>query len=401
MQSIYLDYASTTPLDKRVAKAMEPFLGKSGDFFGNPSSLHHFGQKALAALDKARGTVARAITAYVDDIVFTASATEANNLVIRGALKAYYRARKTCRTIPKIIVSAIEHASVLETVRDLERDGAVRAVYLPVSREGIVDAQALVRALDRNTIVVSVMWVNNETGAIQPVAEISKIVRDFRLPAKRHTPSPYPLFHTDAAQAGLLCDLNVIASGVDAITLSSHKIYGPKGVGALYLNSDGRGDKTRVIAPLVTGGGHEQGLRSGTSNVASIVGFAQALELCVRERTQEYSRLSKLSLDFYRVLRQSIGGIEINGSLESRSPHILNLFFPHKDALGRTLDVAGIAVSSGAACAQRRVQPSHVLKAMGYNNEHIRASVRFSFGRFTTKKEVDETARRIIMVCTQ
>lgn len=397
MKNIYLDYAATTPLDKKVYKAMKPYFSDKEGFFGNPSSLHKNGQRALHAIDEARDTIAQTITAHHDDIIFTGSATEANNLIIRGTLKAYFRNHNSCKTIPEIIVSSIEHPSILETVKDIEKDGSAKIHYLSVTKEGVVDTKELRGKLNENTILVSVMWVNNETGVIQPISKIAKIVSDFKNSHPSTLPPLYPIFHTDAVQAFQLFDLNVIKSGVDAMTLSAHKIYGPKGIGCLYLNSQRQlqDSSNKILSPMITGGGQEQGIRSGTEHVAGIVGFAQAADLCQKNRKQEYERQRKLLEDFFYQLKKMIPDIEINGTLENRSPHILNLFIPRLDRPTITLDAAGLSVSTGSACAGRRVEPSRVLRAMGHHDERISRSVRMSIGRPTTKGELMLVAKRI------
>ncbi|KKS83019.1 MAG: Cysteine desulfurase NifS [Candidatus Wolfebacteria bacterium GW2011_GWC1_43_10] len=397
MESIYLDYASTTPVDPRVLEAMMPCLEKDRGGFGNPNSLHFFGQKALVILDEARTKIAKTVFANYRDIVFTSSATEANNLVIRGSVKSYFRNRKTCSAIPKIIISSAEHPSVMETVRDLAGDGAVKAVFLPVDKKGVVDLDFFKKELDENTILVSVMWVNNETGSVQPISDIAKIISDFRTNHQPPTANYYPLFHTDAAQAPCFFDLNVLKSGVDLMTLSSHKIYGPKGSACLYLSNKLPTTNCQLLSPIITGGGQEYGLRSGTENIPAIAGFGLAAETAASERETEFGRTKKLSLYFFEKIKEKLPLVEINGDLENRSPHILNLFVPYKENLVVALDLAGVAASSGSACSQRIAKSSHVLSAMGFNEERIKQSVRFSFGKFTTKEEIDTAIERIIM----
>lgn len=389
MKLIYLDYAATTPLDPEVSKSMN---GIAGDF-GNPGSLHSFGQKAKTLLDWSRQNLAKTIAANHREIIFASSATEANNLILRGVLKSFFKNQKNCRIIPKIITSSTEHPSVLETVKVLESEGAIEAVYLPVNPNGIVDLTALEKSLDEKTILVSVMWVNNETGALQPIEKISTLVKIFKKENEGKLISSYPLLHTDAVQAFNLFDLNVIRSGVELMTLSSHKMYGPKGAACAYIKEEAKD----MITPIITGGGQEYGLRSGTENVSAIFGFSKAAEIVQASRKKEFLRLEKISKIFLEKIKTAIPGVEINGSWANRSPQILNLWFPRHKNIGIALDMAGIAASSGSACSQRYEKPSYVLKQTGFDDDRVKESIRFSFGRFTDEKEIDEAASRIIM----
>lgn len=410
MKPIYLDYASSTPLDERVLKTLVSFYEKN---FGNPNSLHFFGQKSLAFLDEARARIAKILLANQREIIFTSSASEANNLVLRGILKAYFRNLLHFKKIncpreekffqaPKVILSSIEHPSLLETAKDLEKDGALRVVYLPVNREGIIDLKTLEKELDSETILVSVMWVNNEVGSLEPISQIARLIKDFKEEKKsQKISSPfnlYPLFHTDASQALNYFDLNVLKSGVDLMTLSSHKIYGPIGIACLYVKSFLQ-ESPSLIAPLVTGGDQEFGLRAGTENVASAWAFAQAVEIAASLREKEYQRIWDLALYFFQLLKSQLPLIETNSPLGQKdkwSPHILNLFLPYKENLVQALDLMGIAVSSTSACSQRLEKPSYVLKALGFDETRAKRSLRFSFGRPTTKKELELAAKRII-----
>lgn len=410
-EEYYCDYAAATPLDPVVRAAMEPYLGRA---FGNPSSLHTFGQEASAAVFRARRTIAGALETHHAEIVFTGSATEANNLALRGAVKG------TRNPPPRIIVSAIEHESALETARDLEKDG-VEVVYLPVSRDGIVNLDRLAATLNDRTVLVSVMYANNEVGAIQPIAKIAKIIRNFRMERAKnntHVPSSYwlvargslPLFHTDAVQAFQYLDCRVDTLGVDMMTLSSHKIYGPKGIGALYVKHEirNKGQGTQdgnsmshvscPMSPIITGGGQESGLRSGTENVPAIVGFAKAVEIAGRLREREASRVSELRDRLLRALRRGVPALRVNGSLRHRLPNNLNVFLPGRKAgeLIMRLDLKGFAIAAGSACAARSPEPSRVLRAMGHSNARARESVRITLGRATTARAVDSLARAIL-----
>jgi cysteine desulfurase len=395
MKPIYLDYAATTPIDPEVAKKIESIPQKEGDYFGNPGSLHYFGQKAQSIIDFSRQEIAKTIWANFFEIVFTSSATEANNLVLRGVLKSFFKKQKGCHKIPKFIVSSIEHPSVLETAKILEKDGAVKVTYLPVDLSGVVDLSVLEKELDKDTILVSVMWVNNETGAIQPIEKISSLIEKFKEENKKELFGSYPLFHTDATQAFSVLDLNTAKTQVDLMTFSSHKIYGPRGAAALYIR--GGADKADFIEPIISGGDQEYGLRSGTENVQAIAGFAYAARKVSLERKNEFARLNKLAKSFFEKLKSKIDTIEINGSWDKKAPHILNLYFPQKENLVIALDMAGVAASSGSACSQRYQKPSYVLLEMGLGQQRAKESVRFSFGRFTTQKDIDQAVERIII----
>jgi len=417
---IYLDYAATTPVDPRVLEAMQPYFSEK---YGNAGSLHSFGQEAMAAVDKARAAIGKAIAAAFGEIIFTGSATEANNLALRGVVKSYQHksAEISINQRPRLIISAIEHESVLETTRDLEREG-VEVIYLPVEKDGLVNLKALKNSLNERTILVSVMYANNEIGIIQSISEISKILRNFRdeLGIKNKESgddsklfiihnSLFPFFHTDAVQAFQYLDCAVNRLGVDLMTLSAHKIYGPKGIAALYIRSD----LQQLVSPIVVGGGQEFGLRSGTENVPAIVGFAKAAEIAVPLRESESERVRKLRDYFWAALKKIYPKAEVNGMMNKELeindkktiihnspfilPNILNVYFPdHKaEDLLIKFDLAGIAVSSGSACSARSTRPSHVLQALGFPPERIKSSIRFSLGRFTTKEELQEVLSRI------
>ncbi|MDP3015209.1 MAG: cysteine desulfurase family protein [bacterium] len=465
MKRIYLDYAATTPVDPLVKKAMEPYFCQK---FGNPSSLHFFGQEAMAAIDESREKIAKVIGANFREVIFTGSATEANNLALRGIIKGfrfqvlgfsnknqkYTLTPNTQNLTPRIIVSAIEHESILETVRDLESED-VEVIYLPVDREGLVDLKKLKESLNERTVLVSIMYANNEIGTIQPISAIVEIVRKFRMQnaelrknnskflidplgiclRQKHNSelaTALPLLHTDAVQSFQYLDCDVNKLGVDLMTLSSHKIYGPKGAGALYIrnpkheirnskqilntksqtpnkqvsNFDIRiSNLQQLVKPIVVGGGQEFGFRSGTENVAAIVGFAKAVGLISNSRELENKRVKKLSDYFWKELKKINPKVQINGASDVRCralgvnklPNILNIYFPGKlsEDLLIKLDLAGVAVSGGSACSARASKPSYVLKSCGLAENRIKSSLRFSLGRFTTKAEIDEAIKRI------
>jgi cysteine desulfurase len=414
MEHIYFDYAATTSVDPMVLRAMQPYFTEK---FGNPGSLHSFGQEAIAALDKSRETIAKSIGAEFREVIFTSSATEANNLALRGAVEGamsyelggtrHFKSILTpsSKLVPRIIVSSIEHESILETARALEKDG-VEVVYLPVDKNGVVDLKKLKASLDERTVLVSIMYANNEIGVIQPIAEIAKIIDDFRVTSRK------PLvFHVDASQAFQFLDCNVKNLGVDLMTLSSHKIYGPKGVGVLYVRGamsyelgGTRHFKSILtpsskLVPLLHGGGQEYGLRSGTENVPAIVGFAKAIELADAARKKESKRIATLRDQLWRGIKRINSKAELNVSYllapSSYLPNLLNVYFPGHQAqdLLTKFDLAGLAVSSGSACRSRAMESSYVLEALGYSRERAKSSIRFSLGRPTTKQEIDQALK--------
>lgn len=429
MKNIYLDYAATTPMDSRVKAAMEPYFSEK---FGNPGALYKIGQEASAAVFKARTKIAESIGADYKEIIFTGSATEANNLALRGIAKRIRNNELGIKEkkkniihnskfiIPRIIVSAIEHSSVLETCRDLAAEGA-EIIYIPVSREGIVDLEKLKAALNERTVLVSVMYANNEVGAIQPISKISEIVGNFRgqiakrksqgINDSRFAISAMPLLHTDAVQAFQYLNCNVNKLGVDMMTLSAHKIYGPKGIGALYIknlefSNQNLGtkkslySKSYILNPMITGGGQEWGLRSGTENVASIAGFAKAVELVSNSRELENKRISKLRDYLWAKIRKIDPKIKLNGSAKQRLPNNLNIYFPKQKSgeLLIKLDLLGVSVSAGAACSARTIQPSYVLGAMGFSRDRCAGSLRFSLGRPTKLEDIEEVIKRVKMI---
>jgi len=379
MKKIYLDYAATTPVDPAVLRAMEPYFTER---FGNPGSVHSFGQEAITAVDRSREAIAAALGTGFRNIIFTSGATEANNLAIRGALPIAREHSKNFER-PRIIVSAIEHESVIETARAVMRMGA-EVVHVPVSPDGIVDEKKIKEALNERTVLVSIMYANNEIGSVQPIAAIAKMVREFRASLGKSAHAVYPLLHTDAAQALQFLDCNVERLGVDLMTLSAHKVYGPKGVGALYVRD------VKMLWSTARGGGQEFGLRSGTENVPAIVGFAKALELALAAREKESVRLAALRDGLWENIKKAFPKAEKNG--EPGLPNILNVYFPGHAAqdLLTKFDLAGLAASSGSACNSRAIEPSYVIEALGYSKERAASSIRFSLGRPTTPTETEE-----------
>lgn len=368
---IYLDHSATTPVDPRVRDAMLPYFT---EIFGNPSSLHRFGQDALAAVDDARQTVADILGAHTREIIFTANGTEANNLALRGAAFAN-RSRGN-----HIITTPLEHHAILRTCEQLEREFDFEITYVPVNRHGVVNPDDIARAITDRTILISVMYANNEVGTIEPLAEIGKIARARGI-----------YFHTDAVQAGGYLNVDVNDLNVDMMSLGSHKFHGPKGVGVLYLK---HGVK---ILPTQTGGNQERGRRAGTENVPYIVGFAQALELAQNERNANNAKLQENRERLVEGLLEAIPGAELTGHPERRLPGHSSFVIPGAigDEMVFALDLAGVAVSTGSACTAGSPEPSHVLAAMGYAADAARGALRITLGRENTMHEI-ETAMQII-----
>ncbi len=367
---IYLDHHATTPLDPRVLAAMMPYLtGK----FGNAASRNHqYGWEAEQAVEESRKQIAGLIGASPREIVFTSGATESNNLAIKGVAEGY--AGKG----DHIVTCAIEHKAVLDVGRALERRGA-RVTRLPVDRDGLVDPGAVEAAIGERTVLVSIMYANNEVGTLQPVAEIGRICRARGV-----------LFHSDAAQAVGKVPVNMDADSIDLLSISAHKMYGPKGAGALYVR---RG--VQLTAQL-DGGGHERGVRSGTLNVPGIAGLGEACAICGREMDEEGARLRRLRDRLRAKLEKELDEVSINGSMRHRLPHNLNMTFAHVEAESLMMGLRGMAVSSGSACTSAIMEPSYVLKAMGVADDAAHSSIRFGLGRFNTEEEVDCAASNVI-----
>jgi cysteine desulfurase len=369
MKKIYLDYAATTPVDKRVAKAMQPFLDVK---FGNVSSLHSFGVEAKKALDGARAVLARAINADSSEIYFTSSDTESNNLIIKGIAGANREKGN------HIILSAIEHDSVVEIAESLKRWG-FEISFLPVDAFGFVNVAELNKMIMAKTILVSVIFASNEIGTIQPIAEIGKICREKQV-----------LFHTDASQAFGKLPIDVKKMNIDLLSAGSHKIYGPKGAALAYIRNGVK------VEPLIHGGGQENGMRGGTQDVAAIVGFAKAAEISVGMMEKEQERLEKLD-DFLVTEILKIEGAHLNGPEENVLPNIINIWFDGIDGelLMTHLDLKGFAVSTGSACSSVHLHSSHILKAIGLTENQANGSLRISLGRQTTKKELEVFVERL------
>ncbi|MGD0780348.1 MAG: cysteine desulfurase NifS [Dehalococcoidales bacterium] len=365
MNRIYLDYAATTPVHSDVLQAMLPYFT---DAFGNPSSIHSFGQEAREAIEKARANVAGLIGASDEEIVFTSGGTEADNFALQGV--CYANESKGNH----IITTAIEHHAVLETCKFLEKSG-FKVTYLPVDKYGIVDPADVKKAITPKTILISVMHANNEIGTIQPVAEIGKIA---------HEAGVY--FHTDAVQTVGHIPVDVNELGVDLLSISAHKLYGPKGVGALYIR------KGTKISAFIHGGGQEKGRRSGTENTPGIVGFGAAAAIARREMDEEAMRLTGLRDKFIAGLQQHIDHITLNGHPIKRLPNNVNISvsFIEGESMLLNLDMQGIAASTGSACSSGSLEPSHVLLATGCSHEQAHGSLRFTLGKWTTEDEIEQ-----------
>jgi len=368
---IYLDNAASTAVHPEVVKEMMPYFDVQ---YGNPSSIHQFGRKAKNAIQKARKQVAALIGAEPDEILFTSGGTESNNIILYGISNIPLRTRSTKKDRNHIITSSIEHEAILQPCKNLEEIGC-KITYLPVDESGMVDLPDVANSLTEDTIIVSIMFANNEVGTIQPIKEISEVCKKYDV-----------LFHTDAVQAVGKVPINVKELGVDALSVSSHKINGPKGVGALFIK---KGIKPN---PMILGGGQENGLRSGTENVASIVGFGKACEIAKERLVENSSHFKKLHSLMLEKITKEISHVKLNGHPEKRIFNNLHLTFlgVNGEDLIIKLDEHNIAASTGSACSVHTQKASHVLKAMGFNHEQITGSLRISFGYMNTLDEVEQ-----------
>jgi cysteine desulfurase len=365
VKTVYLDNNATTAVDPRVLEAMLPYFGP---LYGNPSSPYTLAQASRRAVEQARSSVAGALGCRPESVVFTSGGSESDNLAVKGAVFA--RAGRPCH----VVTTSIEHHAVLTTCEYLERRFGVAVTYLPVDGRGLVDPAAVERACGPDTALISVMFANNEVGAIQPIGEIGRIARRLGVP-----------FHTDAVQAVGKVPIDVEALQVDLLSLSGHKLYGPKGVGALYVRPG------TPMDPLSHGGTHERGLRAGTENVPGIVGLGTAVRLCAEEMDAERTRLARLSARLQRGIVERVAEVTVNGAADFRLPGTLNVsfHFVEGESVVLELDLAGIATSTGSACTTESMAPSHVLTAMGVEPNCAQGSVRFSIGRFNTDEDVD------------
>lgn len=371
MNRIYLDNASTTMLKGEVLNEMMPYFIEN---YGNANNLHSFGREAASAVDNARDIIAKAINAKSSELIFTSGGAESNNLAIKGVARANKAKGK------HIIVSSIEHSSILDSCKELEKEG-FEITYLPVDETGLVLMPELIHAIRRDTILVSIMAINNEVGTIQNIKTIGKIVKDYK----------NTLFHCDAVQALSVLKIDVVDMNIDLLSISAHKLYGPKGIGALYIK------KGTVLQKLIDGGEQEFNKRAGTQNVPAIVGFAKAVELTIRDLNVTNKKIKELSNYFVKKLEYEIKDVKINGNIKQKTAAIVNASFNYVDgeSILVLLDLEGISVSTGSACTAGSVKKSHVLKAMGKTDEEIASSVRFSFGINNTKEEVDIVIRKL------
>jgi len=370
---IYMDNHATTRVDPRVLEAMLPYFSEA---FGNSASRSHsFGWTADAEVGAARAQIAKLIGAIAKEIIFTSGATESDNLAIKGVAEAYKE------TGNHIITAVTEHKAVLDSCKHLEKYG-YRVTYLPVQKDGLIDLDDLRRAMDDKTVLVSIMAANNEIGVLQPIAEIGKLCRERGV-----------LFHTDAAQAVAKIPIDVNQQNIDLMSIASHKMYGPKGMGALYVRSK---DPSVRLAAIIDGGGHERGMRSGTLNVPGIVGLGKACAIAADEMPKEACHLAGLRNRLCDRIMSRLDQVYLNGSMEHRLSGNLNLSFANVDGEALMLGLNDIAVSSGAACTSAKLEPSYVLKALGCPDELATSSIRFGLGRFNTEAEVDYVADRVV-----
>lgn len=376
---LYFDHAATTPCDPRVVEAMLPYFTQ---MFGNAGSRNHkFGWDAEAAIETAREQCAALIGANDKEIIFTSGATEGNNLAIKGAAEMYERAPAGSKSRGHVITAMHEHKAVLDPCKRLIKEG-FDVTFLQPPADGVITAEMVKAAIRPDTVLVSIMWANNELGTINEVPEIGKMIREYRKSAGRDD----IVFHTDATQWVGKMPTNVERDGIDLLTWSGHKIYGPKGVGALYVRR--RNPRVRLVAQQ-EGGGQERGYRSGTQNITGIVGLGKACELCLKEMDADGARLVKLRKKLEDTLMKNLPETGINGHRERRLPHITNISFGYVEGEGLMMAIKNIACSSGSACTSASLEPSYVLKSLGVGDEMAHSSLRLSMGRWTTDEQVD------------
>ncbi len=372
---VYMDNHATTQVDPRVFEAMKPYFLQ---IFGNAASRNHsFGWEAEEGVEKARKQIAELIGATAKEIVFTSGATESNNLALKGVAQMYAERGN------HVITQVTEHKAVLDTCRHLEREG-VRVTYLPVQPNGLIDLDQLHDAITAETILISIMYANNEIGVVQPMAEIGEIAKKKGV-----------LVHSDASQAVGKIDLNVVTDGIDLMSLTGHKIYGPKGCGALYVRR--RNPRVQITAQM-DGGGHERGMRSGTLNVPGVVGLGMACEIARNEMPEESKRLKLLRDGLKDKLTRELDEVYVNGTMEHHLPNNLNVSFAYVEGESLLMGLNDVAVSSGSACTSATLEPSYVLKALGVSDDIAHSSIRFGLGRFNTEAEVDYVGERVVNV---
>jgi cysteine desulfurase len=368
-----MDNHATTPLDPRVLDAMMPYLTSK---FGNAASRNHgFGWEAEEAVDKARGQIATLINAKPKEIIFTSGATESDNLAIKGVVE-FYKEKGN-----HVITCVTEHKAVIDSCKALERTGKATVTYLPVDKHGMVDPEDLRNAITDKTVLITIMFANNEIGTLHPVVEIGKIAKEKGV-----------IFHCDATQAVGHVPVDVERCGIDLLSLTAHKLYGPKGAGALYVRS--RAPRVR-LTPIIDGGGHERGMRSGTLNVPGIVGLGAACEIAGKEMAEEMARLTDLRHRLQAGVFERLDDVILNGHPTERLPGNLNLSFAYVEGESLLMGISDIAVSSGSACTSATLEPSYVIRALGTDDELAHSSIRFGLGRFNTGEEVDYVAERV------
>ena len=374
---IYLDNAATTQTDEKVLKAMLPYFREK---YGNPMAIYSLGQEAREAIENAREKVAKFLNCAQAEIIFTSGATESNNLALKGTIE--YWKKTNPRKTPHIIISAFEHHCIYEPCKAFEKSGVAEITYLPVYKDGIVRVKDVKKAIKPNTILISVMYVNNEIGTVQQIASIGKIISGIR----KKNNAKYPLFHTDGTQAVQYFDCDSQKLNVDLFSFSGHKIYGPKGIGVLYVR------KNIPLKRIQEGGEQEFGFRAGTHNVAGIVGLGKAVELIKNNKAAEILKLRNFLIE--KVLKE-IPGSYLNGSKEKRSPNNANFIFDNVEgeSLVLALDIEGICASTGSACSSGTLEPSHVLMALGLKHEQAHGSLRLTLSKHTTKNEIEETIK--------
>ena len=376
---IFMDNHSTTPMDPRALEAMLPFFVEK---FGNATSRNHaFGWEAEEAVEHARKQIARLIHADAKEIVFTSGATESDNLAIKGVVEMYQEKGN------HIITSMTEHRAVLDTCKALESRKGVKVTYVAVDKMGMVNPDDVRNAITDKTVLISIMLANNEIGTINPVQEIGKIAKEKGI-----------LFHCDATQGVGKIPVDVQQMGIDLMSFSAHKLYGPKGVGALYVRK--KGPRVRLV-PMMDGGGHERGMRSGTLPVPLIIGFGKAVELCEQEMPAESKRMASLRDRLEAGITKTLEEVYLNGHREQRLPNNLNLSFAYVEGESLLMGVKEIVLSSGSACTSATLEPSYVLRALGVGSDLAHSSIRFGLGRFSTEEEVDYTIKRIIEIVTK
>ncbi len=375
---IYMDNHATTPMDPRVLEAMLPYFTER---FGNAASRNHsFGWAGEEAVENARQQVASLIGATAKEIIFTSGATESDNLMIKGVAEMYREKGN------HIITQAIEHKAVLDTCKNLEKHG-FEVTYLPVGKDGRVDPEEVRKAIRPTTILISIMYANNEIGAVNPIQEIGKIAKEHGI-----------IFASDGVQAAGKIPVDVQKDNIDLLAISAHKFYGPKGVGALYVR---RRNPRVQLSAIIDGGGHERGMRSGTLNVPGIVGLGKAAELCQQEMAKESQKMLALRERLRKGLEAKLDEVFINGSMEHRLPNNLNMSFAYVEGESLLMGINDVAVSSGSACTSATLEPSYVLKALGVGEDLAHTSIRFGLGRFTTEEEVDYVIDKMVQVVTK